>query len=353
MNRLQLIRDALAARGIDGFLVTDLRNVRYLSGFSGSSACLLLTKREQFLFTDFRYEEQSKRETRGFEILIEKEERPKLIVSQARSMNLVVLGFETTVTYAFYKSLQRKGLKLKAVANLIEDLRTAKDKTELKLISLSVARAEKAFADVKLRIKKGVTERQVALMLEEELKKNGCVSLPFDIIVAAGPGSSMPHAKPTDNRIKAGDLVVIDWGGEAGGYFSDMTRTLLMGGGNLSKKIDIYETVLQANTAAISSVREGVHAQMVDRTARDIIRKAGYGEHFGHGTGHGVGLEVHERPRISRLGKETVKSGMVFTIEPGIYLPGIGGVRIEDMVVATRDGCKVLTTLPKGLDILQ
>jgi Xaa-Pro aminopeptidase len=353
MNRLQLIRDALAARGIDGFLVTDLRNVRYLSGFSGSSACLLVTKREQFLFTDFRYEEQSKRETRGFEILIEKEERPKLIVSQARSMNLVVLGFETTVTYAFYKSLQRKGLKLKAVANLIEDLRTAKDKTELKLISLSVARAEKAFADVKLRIKKGVTERQVALMLEEELKKNGCVSLPFDIIVAAGPGSSMPHAKPTDNRIKAGDLVVIDWGGEAGGYFSDMTRTLLMGGGNLSKKIDIYETVLQANTAAISSVREGVHAQMVDRTARDIIRKAGYGEHFGHGTGHGVGLEVHERPRISRLGKETVKSGMVFTIEPGIYLPGIGGVRIEDMVVATRDGCKVLTTLPKGLDILQ
>jgi Xaa-Pro aminopeptidase len=353
MNRLQRIRDALDARGIDGFLVTDLRNVRYLSGFSGSSACLLVTQREQLLFTDFRYEEQSKRETRGFEIFIEKEERPKLVVAKAKSMHLGVLGFETTVTYAFYRSLLRKGIKLKAVANLIEDLRTAKDKTELKLISQAVARAEKAFAGVKPRIKKGVTERQVALMLEEELKKNGSVSLPFDIIVAAGPCSSMPHAKPTDNRIKAGDLVVIDWGGEAGGYFSDMTRTLLMGGRNLSKKIEIYETVLQANRAAISSVREGVHAQTVDRTARDVIQKAGYGEHFGHGTGHGVGLEVHERPRISRLGKETVKPGMVFTVEPGIYLPGIGGVRIEDMVVATRDGCKVLTTLPKGLDILQ
>jgi Xaa-Pro aminopeptidase len=353
MNRLQLIRDALEARGIDGFLVTDLRNVRYLSGFSGSSACLLVTQREQLLFTDFRYEEQSQSETRGFEILIEKEERPKLIVAKAKSMNIGVLGFETTVTYAFYRSLLRKGIRLKAVANLIEDLRTAKDKTELKLISRSVARAEQAFADVKPRIKKGVTERQVALMLEDELKKNGCVSLPFDIIVAAGAGSSMPHAKPTDNRIEAGDLVVIDWGGEAGGYFSDMTRTLLMGGRNLSKKIEIYETVLRANRAAISSVREGVHAQMVDKTARDVIQKAGYGEHFGHGTGHGVGLEVHERPRISRLGKETVKSGMVFTIEPGIYLPGVGGVRIEDMVVATRDGCKVLTTLPKGLDILQ
>jgi Xaa-Pro aminopeptidase len=353
MSRLQLIRDALGARGIDGFLVTDLRNVRYLSGFSGSSACLLLTKKEQFLFTDFRYEEQSKRETRGFEILIEKEERPKLIVSKAKSMNVGVLGFETTVTYAFYRSLLRKGIKLKAVANLIEDLRTAKDKAELKLITQSVARAEKAFADVKPGIKKGVSERQVAVMLEEGLKENGCASLPFDIIVAAGPGSSMPHAKPTDNRIKAGDLVVIDWGGEAGGYFSDMTRTLLMGGGNLSKKIEIYETVLRANRAAISSVREGVHARVIDRTARDVIRKAGYGERFGHGTGHGVGLEVHERPRISRLGKETVKSGMVFTIEPGIYLPGIGGVRIEDMVVATRNGCRVLTTLPKGLDILQ
>jgi Xaa-Pro aminopeptidase len=353
MNRLQLIRDALAARGIDGFLVTDLRNVRYLSGFSGSSACLLVTQREQLLFTDFRYEEQSKRETRGFEILIEKEERPKLIVAKAKSMNLGVLGFETTVTYAFYRSLLRKGVRVKAVANLIEDLRTAKDKAELKLIGQSVERAEKAFTDVKPRIKKGVTERQVALMLEDELKKNGCVSLPFDIIVAAGPGSSMPHAKPTDNRIRAGDLVVIDWGGEAGGYFSDMTRTLLMGGSNLSKKIEIYETVLQANKAAIASVREGVQARMVDRTARDVIQKAGYGEHFGHGTGHGVGLEVHERPRISRLGKETVKSGMVFTIEPGIYLPGIGGVRIEDMVVASRDGCRVLTTLPKGLDIIQ
>jgi Xaa-Pro aminopeptidase len=353
MNRLQLIRDALAARGIDGFLVTDLRNVRYLSGFSGSSACLLVTNGEQFLFTDFRYEEQSKRETSGFEILIEKEDRPKLIVSKARSMNLGVLGFETTVTYAFYRSLLRKGIKLKAVANLIEGLRTRKDKAELKLIKQSVARAEKAFSDVKPRIKKGVTERQVALMLEEELKKNGCVSLPFDIIVAAGPGSSMPHAKPTDNRIKAGDLVVIDWGGEAGGYFSDMTRTLLIGGGNLSKKIEIYETVLQANRAAISSVREGVHARVIDGTARDVIGKAGYGERFGHGTGHGVGLEVHEGPRISRLGKETVKSGMVFTIEPGIYLPGVGGVRIEDMVIATSDGCRVLTTLPKELDIVK
>jgi Xaa-Pro aminopeptidase len=353
MKRLQLIRDALDTRGIDGLLVTDLRNVRYLSGFSGSSACLMVTKRQQFLFTDFRYQEQSKKETRGFEILIEKEERPKLVLATAKSLHLGVLGFETTVTYAFYRSLLRKGVKVKAVANLVEDLRTIKDQAELKSIGRAIARAEKAFTAVKPRIKTGITERQVALMIEEELKKNGCASLPFDIIVAAGPASSMPHAKPTDNRIKAGDLVVIDWGGEAGGYFSDMTRTLLMAGGNLSKKIEIYETVLRANSEAIASVREGVHAQRVDKTARDVIHQAGYGEYFGHGTGHGVGLEVHERPRISPLGKETVRSGMVFTVEPGIYLPAIGGVRIEDMVAATGSGCRVLSTLPKGLDILQ
>ncbi len=352
MNRLQLIKDALDQRGADGFLVTDLKNIRYLSGFSGSSACLLITKRENLFFTDFRYEEQSEKETEGFEILIEKEERPRLIIATAKSMGLRTLGFESTVTYAFYRSLLKKGLKVKAVTDLVEDLRRVKDRAELKLIDTSIARAERAFSDVRPYIRKGVTERQVSLRLEEELKKNGCGPLPFDIIIAAGPHSSMPHAQPTDNRIRPGDLVVVDWGGEAGGYYSDMTRTLLIGGANLSKKIEIYETVLQANMKAISSVSAGVHARTVDSAARDLIQAAGYGEYFGHGTGHGVGLEVHERPRISRLGKETVRSGMVFTIEPGIYLPGIGGVRIEDMVVAAGRGCRVMTSLPKGLDII-
>jgi Xaa-Pro aminopeptidase len=352
MNRLQQIKDALDSRGIDGFLVSDLRNVRYLSGFTGSSACLLITKKESLFFTDFRYEEQSKKETRGFDILIEKEERPKLVIAEAKSTGVKTLGFEATVSYAFYRSLLRRGLRVKAVTNLVEDMRRIKDLTELRLIDKSILRAESAFTQVKPYIKKGASEKQIALRLEEELKKSGCVSLPFDIIVASGPNSSMPHAKPTDNKIKAGDLVVVDWGGEAGGYCSDMTRTLLINGGDISKKIEIYVTVLQANMKAIASVRDGVHARAVDKAARDVIRKSGYGDYFGHGTGHGVGVEVHERPRISRIGKETVRSGMVFTIEPGIYLPGIGGVRIEDMVVASREGCKLLTTLPKGLDII-
>ncbi len=241
---------------------------------------------------------------------------------------------------------------MRAVTNLVEDMRRVKERAELDLIEKAVARAEKAFSEIRPHIREGTKEIHLAARLEEALKKNGCALLPFDIIVASGPNSSMPHAKPGDNKIRAGDLVVIDWGGEAGGYYSDMTRTFLMKGANLSKKMKLYMTVLKANLAGIEAVKEGVAARMVDKAARDEIRNAGYGDFFGHGTGHGVGLNVHELPRISRLGRESIKAGMVITIEPGIYLPGLGGVRIEDMVVAGSRNCRVMTTLPKELDIL-
>jgi Xaa-Pro aminopeptidase len=241
---------------------------------------------------------------------------------------------------------------VRAVTNLVEDIRRIKDRTELDLIGKAVMRAEKAFSEIRPHIREGVKEVQLAARLEEALKKNGCISLPFDIIIAGGANSSMPHAKPGDNKIRAGDLVVVDWGGEAGGYYSDMTRTFLMNGSGLAKKKEIYQTVLRANRAGIEAVRDGVPARLVDKAARDVINKAGFEDFFGHGTGHGVGLNVHELPRISRLGRESVKTGMVFTVEPGIYLPGLGGVRIEDMVAAGSKGCRVMTTLPKELEIL-
>ncbi|MDA8242481.1 MAG: Xaa-Pro peptidase family protein [Nitrospiraceae bacterium] len=352
MNRLDAITDALGAKGIDGIIISDLTNVRYVSGFRGSSACLLVTRKARLFFTDFRYEEQAKKQIKGFEILIEKEPRPRLLMEKARSLGLRTVGFEASASYEFYRSLLRKGPRIRAVTNLVEDLRRVKDAHETELIGRAIERAEKAFTEVLPHIKKGATELQIAARLEEGLRKNGCVSLPFDIIVAAGANSSMPHARPTHNKIKAGDLVVIDWGGEAEGYFSDMTRTFLMHGSGLEKKKEIYETVLEANIAAIEAVKDGVRARAIDRTARDVIKAAGYADFFGHGTGHGVGLNVHELPRVSRLGRESVKTGMVFTIEPGIYLPGTGGVRIEDMVLAGKRGCTVLTSLRKGLEIL-
>ena len=352
MNRPAAIADALESRGVDGIIITDLKNIRYLSGFTGSSACLLITKKTRLFFTDFRYKEQSAKEVKGFDILIEKKERPRLILEKAKSLGIRTLGFESTSSYAFYLSLLRKGPRIRAVTNLVEDMRRVKSLTELKLIGRAVERAESAFIEVRHYIRRGAKESQIAARLEEGLREKGCAALPFDIIVAAGPNSSMPHARPGDNKIKAGDLVVVDWGGEADGYYSDMTRTLLLNGPDLGKKMEIYRTVLRANLAGIRAVKSGVHARTVDAAAREVITNAGYGDFFGHGTGHGVGLEVHERPRISRLGKESVKAGMVFTIEPGIYLPGFGGVRIEDMVVAGAKSCGVMTTLPKKLDIL-
>jgi Xaa-Pro aminopeptidase len=352
MNRIALIADSLESKGIDGILISHITNVRYITGFSGSSGCLLITKKNKIFCTDCRYEEQAKQEIEDFDIFIEKEGRPKEVVERAKSLGIKTLGFESTASYQFYRSLLRKGIKIKAVSNFIEDLRKIKDAHELVMIEKAVARAENAFLEVKDAIRPGSTERQIALRLEEKLKKEGCSSIPFDIIVASGRNSALPHAKPTEKKIKPGDLVVIDWGGEAGGYFSDMTRSFLIKGKGISRKKEIYETVLQANMLAIHSVAAGLSSIMVDKAARDSIKKAGYADFFGHGTGHGVGLDVHELPRISRLGRESVKPGMVFTIEPGVYVPGIGGVRIEDMVLVEKSGCKVLTALPKELEIL-
>ena len=353
MKQIIAITQSLGSHGIGGMLVSAIRNVRYLTGFTGSSACLLITKKERIFFTDSRYEEQSKREVRGFDIVIEREERPKQILDKVKATGIRTLGFESTVSYSFYKSLLRKGFKVKGVTNLIEEMRRIKNRLELKMICKAAERAEKAFLEVKPYIRPGFSERHLALRLETGLKNQGCAMIPFDIIVAAGRNSAMPHARPTDNRIRQGDFIMFDWAGEAGGYFSDMTRTfLLKGGKDLSRKIDVYNTVLSANQRAITSVREGIIARMVDKTARDVIKKAGYGDCFGHGTGHGVGLDVHELPRISRFGRETIRAGMVFTIEPGIYLPGIGGVRIEDMVHAEKQGCTTLTSLPRKLETL-
>ncbi|MGC2062157.1 MAG: Xaa-Pro peptidase family protein [Thermodesulfovibrionales bacterium] len=354
MTRLQTITAALRQKGVDGVLISNQKNVRYLSGFTGSSAFLLISAKARFFITDFRYQEQAGREvSKDFRISIVTDNPEGFIIGKARSMDISVLGFESTVSYGFYQSLLRKGVRLKALTGIAEEARRIKDKTELRLISIAIDRAENAFRDIKPFIRPGATERQVALMLEEGLKKNGCRTLPFDIIVAAGKNSSMPHAQPTDNRIRPGDLVVVDWGGEAEGYYSDMTRTLLMNGRNLSKKLDLYMTVLAANSEAIQSATSGVQARAVDKTARDVIKKAGYGEFFGHGTGHGVGLDVHELPRVSRVGRETIRPGMVFTIEPGIYVPGVGGVRIEDMVMVKANGAAVMTSLSKAPDVIR
>lgn len=347
-DRISQVKKSL--KDIDGFLVFDMSNVKYLTGFTGSSGSLLITKTKNIFLTDFRYKEQAETELKKFDIVIVKSNWPETLSKLVKKTGLKYLGIESSVSYAFFKDIERR-IKLKPFNGVIEKIRAIKDDEEIRLLKEAVQRAESAFLETLPYIKKGRTEIHISKILEKNIKKTGSKHIPFDIIVASGKHSSEPHARPAVKKLEAGDLVVVDWGAEAGGYFSDMTRTLLVRGNNTEKKKEIYSLVLEANKKAISKIRPGIDCRTIDNSARNIIKKAGYDEYFGHGTGHGVGIQVHESPRISGLSKDVMRENMVFTIEPGIYLPGLGGVRIEDMVLC-RAKPVLLTKLLRELKLV-
>lgn len=351
LSRQSLLKESLKRREIDAFLISEINNIRYLTGFTGSSAVLLITEKENIFITDFRYQEQAEKEVFGCDFYIAKSGITKAIKNISHKLGIKILGFEFSVSFEFYKRLSGK-ITLKGYKGLIENLRKIKDREEINLIKEAVRKAEKAFMDVKPYIREGTKEINLSRRLEERLKKRGCRRIPFEVIVASGQNSAMPHARPTEKKFKKGDLIIIDWGGEAEGYFSDMTRTLIINGKNIKEKREIYNIVLKANRNAIRQISPGVKSSEVDRYARDIIKRAGYGKFFGHGTGHGIGLQVHELPHITQNVNEVIKQNMVFTIEPGIYLPDTGGIRIEDMILVKSDGVEILTTLPKELEII-
>lgn len=313
---------------------------------------LFITKKETYFMTDFRYKEQADIEVKEACIVIVKGDLGKTIKTISKKTAIRALGIESSLTYGLFQKLSKMKLFLRPCEGVIERLRAIKDDLEVRKIKEAVRRAEAAFLQVRPYMKSGVRERAIALRLEENLKKNGCRRIPFEIIVASGPHAAVPHARPTDRKITQGDYVIVDWGGEAGGYFSDMTRTLLVKGDNLWQKKKIYHAVLRANKRALARVLPGRRSRDIDCSAREIIEEAGYSRYFGHATGHGVGLQIHELPRITWNKKALIRENMVFTIEPGIYVPGLGGVRIEDMVIAKPVRPVVLTTLPKQLDII-
>jgi len=353
MNKKALIRKKLHTLKVDGILVTDLLNVKYLTGFTGSSGYVLISRNDALFITDFRYQEQAKQEVRGYRIIIERGERSKEIKDLAGQRGIKRLGFEDHhVVYAFYKKLVKKNMRLKPLTETVESLRIIKTPVEAEFIRKAVKRAESAFRKLRPFIKTGTTERKLALKFEQLLKEEGCKTIPFGVIVASGFMSALPHARPTNRVIRKGDFIVFDWGGEYQGYYSDMTRTVVIKGGNAAKQREIYEIVLEAQKEAIDAVRSSRRAADVDAGARSHIKHEGYEEYFGHGTGHGVGLAVHERPSISWRSKDVIQKNMVFTIEPGIYLPRFGGVRIEDMVIVTRTGAELLTSLSKKFMVI-
>ena len=352
-DRLARLRQTMSESGLDSLLVTRREDVRYLSGFTGSSGTLLVTSHRACLITDFRYSVQARKETAGITILIQKKDHFSAIRDAGHRMEVDTLWFdESALTVEGARNLKKRGFKIKGHRDLVRTLRLQKDRQELANIRTAIRRAEEAFRELQADIRPGVAERQLGSKLEYLIREKGSRRAAFDIIVASGANGAMPHAAVTNRRLKRGDLVTFDFGAEANGYYSDMTRTICIGRPTARQR-EVHGTVLKAQSAAIQSARPGALCKSVDEAARKVIKRSGYGRYFGHGTGHGIGLMVHEGPSVSALSKDAVAKNMVFTVEPGIYIPGWGGVRIEDMVQVTETGAKVLTSLSRELEGLR
>lgn len=348
--RQRRVREALADAGLDALLVTHLSNVRYLCGFTGSAGVLAISPSEANFFTDGRYSEQARAEISGTRVVIEKAAALLAAAKWVRSSRLHAIGVEADhVTLAARAVLKRAfpaNVRLRETHGMVEELRKVKDEDELRLIREAV-RLGASLLDVALEtIRPGVTETEVAAEMEYAARRRGAEAMAFETIVAAGTRSALPHGRASSAPIPRSGLVVLDFGVIMFGYCSDMTRTVGVGKVSRSDR-DLYEAVREAQQAAVDAVRSGVTCGEVDRAARSVLRRARLDRFFTHSTGHGVGLEVHEAPRIARGQQEGLRPGMVITIEPGAYVPGRGGARIEDMVVVRERGCEVLTPAPK------
>lgn len=350
-KRISAARAALRDGGLDGLIVTGPANVRYLCGYSGSSGMLWVSPRETAFFTDFRYQEQVKREVSASRtVIIRRSLLDDLVelpgLSRARRIGYEAGHLLCSQLERLNKSLSPR--KLKSTFGLVENIRQVKDAVELARIAGAAAIADRAFSAIVKFLKPGLTERAVANQLDFLLKKYGADKPSFDSIVASGPNSALPHAQPGDRKLRRGDFLVLDFGAKRQGYCSDMTRTVCIGKPS-SRHLEIYALVQRAQAEGLRAVRPGAQGKTADGTARLVIESAGYGKYFGHGLGHGVGLEVHEGPRLGKTSQDFLKPGNVVTVEPGVYLPGWGGVRIEDLVAVTPTGCRILTRSTKKL----
>ncbi len=344
--RLQKLFVSLGAGKIDGLLVSSSPNVRYLSGFKSVDSWILVSPKGLYFITDSRYVEQAKREAKGFKIILRDKKSVSEIVGElAKKMKLQNVGFEAAiVTYSFYTALARVvgKEKLKPTVDLVENLRVIKDASEIRLMRRSVDIAVKGYHYVREIATPGMREREIQGRLEYYTKSLGAEKPAFDIIIASGVRSSMPHCQTGETVIRDNHVLLVDMGVVTDGYHSDLTRPIFLGKLTPFQR-KIYRIVWDAQRAGIEKAAPGVSCREVDEACRDFIRKKGYGSYFGHGTGHGVGLEIHEAPTVSGRSQTILKPGMVITVEPGIYLPGKIGIRIEDMVLINEKGNEVLT----------
>jgi Xaa-Pro aminopeptidase len=347
------IQTIVSEHALEGILFFSPENIRYLTGFSGSEGYLLTGTDENLLLVDSRYITQAQDETKNCRVIL-LDEGIKGVAAQIAARGWRRLGFEAQgISVALFEKLQEnlQETELVSIKDEVARLRGLKGDNEISLIQQAVQIAEEAWKNVVGMVKSGTREDELALELEYCMKKGGAEGVAFDIIVAAGPRTALPHAQPTIRPIEEGDVVLFDFGARYRGYCCDESCTVVAGQATEEQK-RIYTIVKDAHDKAIEQVKPGVKLAAIDAAARNHINQAGHGEHFGHGTGHGVGLAVHEWPTVGKDSRDVAEEGMVFTIEPGIYIPGWGGIRIEDMVLVTTDGCEVLTKIPKDLMII-
>lgn len=358
-SRLGRLRTRLEGAGCDALLVTNLTNVRYLCGFTGSAGSLLVRSDDAVLFTDGRYATQSFEQLAdagvvGVDVEIGGVPEQRAALVKAVS-GIVRLGIEALhATWSAQRSFAEAfgaGVELVPTEGVVEELRRVKDQGELARIEAACGIADAALAGVSKSLLDRPTEREFGIELDFTMRKLGAADVSFETIVASGPNGAKPHARPSDRRIAAGELVVLDFGALVDGYHSDMTRTVCVGEPATARLAEIDAVVRGAQAAGVGAVRAGVGAKDVDEVCRSFIAGAGFGDRFVHGTGHGVGLDIHEFPILGQTATASLEAGFVVTVEPGVYLPDEGGVRIEDSVVVTADGCRRLTNAPKDLVI--
>ncbi|MFW5999668.1 MAG: M24 family metallopeptidase [Halanaerobiaceae bacterium] len=352
-HRLERIEQVRKEEEVSALLIVSSENRYYASGFRGTAGMVLFTQQNRYLLVDFRYREQAEKQTTGFQLVEVKDDFTTALEKVLVKEKIADLGFAASkISYKKYRNFCDKlPAELIPLDDPIDKLRRIKDKQEIEYLEKAAGIADRAFEHILSYLSPGRSEREISLELEYFMKKNGGEKNSFDFIVASGQRSALPHGIAEKRKLRSGDFVTMDFGTICRGYCSDITRTVVLGSAE-SWQEEIYGLVNQARAAAIRDIRPGMTGKEADNLAREIISEGGYGDCFGHGLGHGLGLEVHEQPRLSRKSDTVLKPGMVFTCEPGIYLPGRGGVRIEDDLLLTEQGCRVLSSSTRELLII-
>jgi Xaa-Pro aminopeptidase len=353
-KRISAIRDTIEKNDLDAFVTAFLPHVRYLTGFSGSNGLCVVTRSEVFFLTDFRYQQQIKAEVKGCKSFVVSGSLIEAAMKKNIFRRLKWIGFEREhLLYSSFSELKEslKSGRCVPVADVVEAVASVKDEEEISLIKHAAEITDNVCSEILSVLKPGIPEGDIGAEISYLHRKHGAEGDSFETIVVSGERGALPHGHPSTKKIKKGEMITLDFGCVYGGYCSDLTRTIALGNPTAELK-KIYSIVLDAQRKALDEARSGITARALDSAARSYITSKGYGKYFGHGLGHGVGLQIHEPPKISAASTHTMQNGNVVTIEPGIYIPGTGGVRIEDDILIRENGCEVITSSPKELIVL-